>query len=62
MGNVLVYAETKNGQLPKSTLIAIEAGKTAASKLGGDLLIAILGSGTDTGDAYPVFKLGDIAW
>lgn len=48
MGNVLVYAETKNGQLPKSTLIAIEAGKTAASKLGGDLLIAVLGSGTDT--------------
>ena len=48
MGNVLVYAETKNGQLPKSTLIAIEAGKTAASQLGGDLLIAVLGSGIDT--------------
>ena len=47
MGNVLVYAETKNGQLPKSTLIAIEAGKTAARKLGGDLLIAVLGSGVD---------------
>jgi electron transfer flavoprotein alpha subunit len=47
MGNVLVYAETKNGQLPKSTLIAIEAGKTAVSKLGGDLLIAVLGSGVD---------------
>lgn len=47
MGNVLVYAETKNGLLPKSTLIAIQAGKDAASKLGGDLLVAVLGSGTD---------------
>ena len=48
MGNVLVYAETKKEQLPKSTLIAIEAGKNAASKLGGELLIAVLGSGTET--------------
>lgn len=47
MGNVLVYAETKNGQLPKSTLIAIEAGKTVASTLGGDLFLAVLGSGVD---------------
>ena len=47
MGNVLVYAETKNGQLPKSTLISIQAGKDAATKLGGDLLVAVLGSGTD---------------
>lgn len=47
MGNVLVYAETKNGQLPKSTLIAIQAGKEAASKLGGQVLIAVLGDGVD---------------
>ena len=32
MGNVLVYAETKDGHLPKSTLIAIQAGKEAAAK------------------------------
>ncbi len=47
MGNILVYAETKNGQLPKSTLIAIQAGKEAAGKLGGDVLVAVLGSEVD---------------
>lgn len=48
MGNVLVYSETKNGQLLKSTLIAIQAGKEAAGKLGGDVLIAVLGAGVES--------------
>ena len=47
MGNVLVYAETKDGHLPKSTLIAIQAGKEAAGKLGGDVLVAVLGAGVE---------------
>ena len=47
MGNVLVYAETKDGHLPKSTLIAIQAGKEAAAKLGGDVLVAVLGAGVE---------------
>ena len=30
MGNVLVFAEHQNGKFPKSTLIAVQAGKEAA--------------------------------
>src|SRR5581483_4667038 len=48
MGNVLVFAEHQKGKFPKSTLIAIQAGKEAASKLGGDCLAAVLGSGVDS--------------
>lgn len=47
MGNVLVFAEHQKGKFPKSTLIAIQAGKEAASKLGGNCLAAVLGSGLD---------------
>lgn len=48
MGNILVFAEQQKGKFPKSTLIAIQAGKEAASKLGGNCLVAVLGSGIDT--------------
>ena len=48
MGNVLVFAEHQKGKFPKSTLIAIQAGKEAASKLGGNCLAAVLGSGVDS--------------
>src|SRR5215510_4083082 len=47
MGNVLVFAEHQKGKFPKSTLIAFQAGKEAASKLGGHCLAAVLGSGID---------------
>ncbi len=47
MGNVLVFAEHQKGKFPKSTLIALQAGKEAASKLGGNCLAAVLGSGVD---------------
>jgi len=48
MGNVLVFAEHQKGRFPKSTLIALRAGKEAASKLSGNCLAAVLGSGIDT--------------
>ena len=48
MGNILVFAETQKGSVPKSSLIAIQAGKDAASTLGGDVLVAVLGSDTAT--------------
>lgn len=48
MGNVLVFAEHQKGNFPKSTLIAIQAGKDAAKKLGGNCLAAVLGSGLDS--------------
>jgi electron transfer flavoprotein alpha subunit len=44
MGNVLVFAEHHKGKFPKSTLIALQAGKEAASKLGGNCLATVLGS------------------
>jgi electron transfer flavoprotein alpha subunit len=47
MGNVLVFAEHQHGRFPKSTLIALQAGKEAASKLGGHCLAAVLGAGID---------------
>jgi len=47
MGNVLVFAEHQKGKFPKSTLIALQAGKEAASKLGGNCFVAVLGSGVD---------------
>ena len=43
MGNVLVFAEHHKGKFPKSTLVAVQAGKEAASKIGGECLAAILG-------------------
>lgn len=48
MGNVLVFAEHQKGKFPKSTLIALQAGKEAAAKLGGNCLAAVLGSGVES--------------
>jgi len=42
VGNVLIYAEHAHGQLPKATAIAVAAGKKAASKMGGDTILAVL--------------------
>ncbi len=47
MGNILVFAEHQKDKLPKTTLIALQAGKEAASKLGGGCYAAILGSGIE---------------
>ena len=44
MGNVLVFAEHHKGKFPKSTLIALHAGKEAVGKLGGNCFAAVLGS------------------
>ena len=57
MGNILVYAEHAHGQLPKATAVAVGAAKDIASKLGGDTIVAVLGS--DTGAvAEAAAKLG----
>jgi electron transfer flavoprotein alpha subunit len=47
MGNVLVFAEHQHHKFPKSTLVAITAGKSAASKLGGDCYATVFGKGID---------------
>jgi len=47
MGDVLVFAEHQHGKLPKSTLVAIAAGKDAAAKCGGACHAVVAGSGTD---------------
>jgi electron transfer flavoprotein alpha subunit len=47
MGNILVFAEQQKGKLPKTTLIALQAGKEAAQKLGGSCFAAVLGAGID---------------
>ncbi len=46
MGNILVFAETNKNTVPKSSLIAIQAGKDAAAALGGNLLVCVLGGDT----------------
>jgi electron transfer flavoprotein alpha subunit len=47
MGNVLVFAEHQHQKFPKSTLVAIAAGKEAARIAGGDCYAVILGKGID---------------
>ncbi len=47
MGDVLVFAEHVKGKLPKTTLAAIEAGKQAASRIGGVCHAVVLGKGID---------------
>jgi electron transfer flavoprotein alpha subunit len=47
MGDVLVFAEHVKGKLPKTTLAAIEAGKQAASRIGGACHAVVLGKGVD---------------
>ena len=52
MGNVLVVAEHQHGKFPKTTLVGLHAGKTAAGKqaaglTGGKCIAAVLGQGID---------------
>ena len=47
MSNVLVFAEHAHGKFPKTTLVALSAGKDAAAKFGGECYAALLGTGLD---------------
>ena len=47
MANVLVFAEHQHGKFPKTTLVALAAGKEFAAKTGGKCAAAILGAGVD---------------
>src|SRR5207253_4582031 len=47
MANVLVVAEHLHGKCPKTTLVGVQAGKQAATSLGGKCLAAVLGQGID---------------
>ena len=47
MANVLVVAEHLHGKFPKTTLVGLQAGKQAATSLGGKCLAAVLGQGID---------------
>src|SRR5690242_7282065 len=47
MSNVLVIAEHVHGKFPKTTLVALGAGKDLASKAGGKVTAAVLGKGID---------------
>jgi electron transfer flavoprotein alpha subunit len=47
MANVLVLAEHQHQKFPKSTLVAIAAGKEAAKQSGGECCAAVLGKGID---------------
>jgi electron transfer flavoprotein alpha subunit len=47
MGNVLIFAEHQHHKFPKSTLVAITAGKEAAKVAGGECYAAVLGKGID---------------
>jgi len=47
MANVLVFAEHQHHKFPKTTQVAINAGKDAAAKLGGECCAAVFGKGVD---------------
>ncbi len=47
MGNVLVFVEHQHGKVTKAALVAMTAGKDAASKSGGECHAAVLGKGVD---------------
>jgi electron transfer flavoprotein alpha subunit len=47
MSNVLVVAEHVHGKFPKTTLVAVAAGKALATKAGGKCVAAVLGQGID---------------
>jgi electron transfer flavoprotein alpha subunit len=47
MGNVLIFAEHQHHKFPKSTLVAITAGKEAAKLAGGKCYAVVLGKGVD---------------
>lgn len=45
MANVMVIAELAQGKIKKTTLSALTFGKTLAKKVGGDVIILVLGKG-----------------
>jgi len=47
MANVLVFAEHQHHKFPKTTLVAITAGKDTASKSGGECCAVVFGKGVD---------------
>ncbi|HXQ24599.1 MAG TPA: hypothetical protein VN812_23160, partial [Candidatus Acidoferrales bacterium] len=47
MGNVLVFAEHQHHKFAKTTLVAIAAGKDAATKIGGECYAAVFGKSID---------------
>ena len=47
MSNVLVIAEHVHGKYPKTTLVALAAGKVLAAKDGGKVTGAVFGQGVD---------------
>jgi electron transfer flavoprotein alpha subunit len=47
MAKVLVFAEYQHHKFPKTTLVAIAAGKDAAGKSGGECYAAVFGKGID---------------
>jgi electron transfer flavoprotein alpha subunit len=51
MSNVLIVAESSNGQLKKSSLNAIGAGQELAARTGGQLHVALLGHGLGSAPA-----------
>jgi electron transfer flavoprotein alpha subunit len=57
MGDVLVYAEHKQGRFPKTTLVAINAGLELAKKHGGNCIAVVLGNNCD-GPAAEIAKYG----
>ena len=48
MSKVLVFAEHQHQKFPKTTQVAISAGKDAAGKSGGECYAAVFGKGVDT--------------
>ena len=57
MGDVLVFAEHKHGHLPKTTLVAINAGLEMARKRGGACSAVVVGDNCD-GPASEIAKYG----
>lgn len=47
MGDVLVFAEYQHEHFPKTTLVAINAGRELASKRSGNCLVAVAGENVD---------------
>lgn len=57
MGDVLVFAEHKNGHFPKTTLVAINAGLELARKRAANCIAVVLGDNCD-GPAGEIAKYG----
>jgi electron transfer flavoprotein alpha subunit len=57
MGDVLVFAEHKNGHFPKTTLVAVNAGLEMARKRSGNCIAVVLGDSCD-GPAGTIAQYG----